>query len=362
MFAPGSFELWRSWYEQHPGEIDGFPKKFHSTTQDRREAKAAHCWICTRIQSWGHPDASIDYAFLRRDDFPQHVVQFYSTDGDNEEDFDFRNLNIWRQNIPDDLFNSAAKSRACSHMGQADMLDLASKWLTVCQDSHQCLAEANCDSYPTRLLDVSVNGTVRLVLTAEEHVSGHYATLSHCCGPEKFLVLEPDTISKFTDGFPLEQIPRTFQEVVQVIKHLKIRYLWIDSYCVIQGDSDDAREDWNREAQKMCSVYTNSHLNIGSAYSENPHGGLFQQRDVKNFLAIGFSNGNLRLSKRNRFTAFVLTTKTCCSRGLVLFPRPFMTWSGVPCLRGHGWFKRLFSALGCSLLQRTSLYGSARKA
>ncbi|KAI0158697.1 heterokaryon incompatibility protein-domain-containing protein [Pestalotiopsis sp. NC0098] len=90
-------------------------------------------------------------------------------------------------------------------------------------------------------------------------------------------------MSKFTDGYPLEEIPRTFQEVVQVIKHLKIRYLWIDSYCIIQGDSEDAREDWNREAQKMCSVYTNSYLNIGSAYSKNPHGGLFQQRDVKRY-------------------------------------------------------------------------------
>lgn len=31
----------------------------------------------------------------------------------------------------------------------------------------------------------------------------------------------------------------------------------------------------------MCSVYTNSYLNIGSAYSESPHGGLFRQRDVE---------------------------------------------------------------------------------
>lgn len=281
MFAPESFELWRSWYEQHPGEIDGFPKKFHSTIQDRLDAMAADCWICTRFQDCCNPpNASIDYAFLRYDDSPQHVVQFYSTDGENEYNFNFRKLNIWRQNMPDDLFDSAAKSRAGSYMGQADTLDLASKWLKVCQDSHQCLGEGNSDLYPSRLLDVSVNGTIRLVLTAEEHVSGQYATLSHCWGQDKFLVLEPDTITKFTDGCPLEEIPRTFQEVIQVIKHLKIRYLWIDSYCIIQGDSEDAREDWNREAQKMCSVYTNSYLNIGSAYSKNPHGGLFRQRDV----------------------------------------------------------------------------------
>lgn len=205
MFAPGSFELWRSWYEQHPGEIDGFPMKFHSTRQDRLDAMAADCWICTRFQRWSQPDASIDYAFLRCDDSPQHVVQFYSTDGENEDNFDFKKLNIWRQNMPDDLFDSAAKSRACSHMGQADTLDLASKWLKTCQDSHQCFADASFDLYPTRLLDVSVDGTIRLVLTAEEHVSGHYATLSHCWGPEKFLVLEPDTISKFMDGCPLEE-------------------------------------------------------------------------------------------------------------------------------------------------------------
>lgn len=283
MFAPGSLELWRSWYEQHPGEVDSFPKKFHSTTQDRLDATAAGCWICTRIQRWKSTDASIDYAFLRCDDSPQHVVRFYSTDGENKEKFGLKKLNIWRQNMPDDLFNSAAKSRASSRLGQADTLDLASKWLEACQDSHQCFAEANSDSYPTRLLDVSVDGTIRLVLTAEEHVSGRYATLSHCWGPEKFLVLGPDTISKFTDGCPLKEIPRTFREAIQVIKHLKIRYLWIDSYCIMQGDSEDAREDWNREAQKMCSVYTNSYLNIGSAHSENPHGGLFQKRNAKQF-------------------------------------------------------------------------------
>lgn len=52
-----------------------------------------------------------------------------------------------------------------------------------------------------------------------------------------------------------------------------MRYLWIDSLCIIQGDADD----WVAEAGKMANVYANSFLNIAAASGKNSRGWLFPE-------------------------------------------------------------------------------------
>jgi len=37
----------------------------------------------------------------------------------------------------------------------------------------------------------------------------------------------------------MEKLPYTFRDAVTIAHHLNIRYLWIDSMCIIQGDRDD---------------------------------------------------------------------------------------------------------------------------
>jgi hypothetical protein len=58
---------------------------------------------------------------------------------------------------------------------------------------------------------------------------------------------------------------------MQVVRRLGVRYLWIDSLCIIQDD-----EDWAREASYMYDVYSNSYLTISATSANDSSYGLFQ--------------------------------------------------------------------------------------
>jgi hypothetical protein len=73
----------------------------------------------------------------------------------------------------------------------------------------------------------------------------------------------------------------TFIEAIRVARWLEIRYVWIESLCIIQ----DSVEDWEIESALMGAVYYNSRLNIAAAASSNSHGGLFRSRTSFNSMA-----------------------------------------------------------------------------
>lgn len=56
---------------------------------------------------------------------------------------------------------------------------------------------------------------------------------------------------------------------------LDIQYIWIDSLCIVQGDSDD----WLRESALMEKVYRNSFLNISATSAETSDDGLYTERN-----------------------------------------------------------------------------------
>lgn len=280
MFAPGSYEYWQSWHNAHNANMfDISHGKMHSSSQqERRSSAAAECWICRKLEE-KNPDlrqykGSLFHIIEQSRSNPSvYKIMFYDEE-DCEESKLYKGsprfVHVQRSDTSTDVFDAAVKSRLCTRTSQDDVLQLALEWLKTCQDSHDCLAQSRDAWYPSRLLDVSCGDSVRLVITADERVSGDYVTLSHCWGSEPFLFMTPDNISKFTNGYPVENLSLTFREAITVTKYLDIKYLWIDSYCIMQGDSRIAREDWSREAEQMHKVYTNSCLNIGCAHSDGP--------------------------------------------------------------------------------------------
>ena len=67
-------------------------------------------------------------------------------------------------------------------------------------------------------------------------------------------------------------LPRTYCNAISVCRALKVRYLWIDSLCIIQ----DSKDDWEREAANMAYVYSNSYLTISADWSTDSNGGCFK--------------------------------------------------------------------------------------
>ncbi|KEZ40426.1 hypothetical protein SAPIO_CDS8300 [Scedosporium apiospermum] len=61
-------------------------------------------------------------------------------------------------------------------------------------------------------------------------------------------------------GIRLGDMPKTFRDAVEICIKLKIKYLWIDSLCIIQNDLDD----WRVEAAKMGQYYRNSYVTVAA--------------------------------------------------------------------------------------------------
>ncbi|TVY14465.1 hypothetical protein LARI1_G009084 [Lachnellula arida] len=144
------------------------------------------------------------------------------------------------------VLDMAQRSLAKTWTGHEDVAMLAASWLSECRGKHAtCNTASSSDWRPSRLIEIS-SDKIRLVLTATENVDKPYATLSHCWGSAEFFVLNSQNIRRFLEGIPMDQIPRTFQETVIMIRNLGIKYLWIDCYCIIQGIDSVAQADWAR--------------------------------------------------------------------------------------------------------------------
>lgn len=177
--------------------------------------------------------------------------------------------------------NLARQSILSSFLGNDYALELARIWMRTCLSEHR-----DCDSrrdhrwHPTRLLDVSGTKT-RLIKTSQEQPTAPYATLSHCWGTEQFPMLTAENLPSFEAGLLPSEFPATFCDAIKVTKELGIRYLWIDSYCIIQSSkSGEHIIDKNAEISTMKQVYTNSILNIGATRASCPKDGLLADRDA----------------------------------------------------------------------------------
>jgi hypothetical protein len=125
---------------------------------------------------------------------------------------------------------------------------------------------------------------------------GFYVTLSHCWGDAQFLCLSPENMGNFKDGIAVASLPQTFQDAIDFARRLgsvptflhrddpsvqlpTVRYIWIDSLCIIQGKSKDARADWLAESANMYDIYNNSYCNISATAASNSKEGLYVRRE-----------------------------------------------------------------------------------
>jgi hypothetical protein len=153
---------------------------------------------------------------------------------------------------------------------------MVSRWLETCQKTHThgCIIagigalpgnalETECVGFPTRILDVGESHASEIRLIDSESMKGQYVTLSHRwpVDPALHFKTTSSTIGERKNGIPIAIMPKTFQDAVTVVRKLGLRYLWIDSLCILQ----DSTEDWERESAVMGQIYHRSTLTIMSA-------------------------------------------------------------------------------------------------
>ncbi|KAJ4157681.1 hypothetical protein NW754_009329 [Fusarium falciforme] len=160
--------------------------------------------------------------------------------------------------------------------GSKGSLDFLKDCLETCRTHHQsCISTSPSVSWlPTRLVQVEQD-SLKLVDSSETAISEPFVSLSHCWGGAEILKLTTGNINVLKHDIPFLELPETFQDAIQVVRSLGIRYIWIDSLCIIQNSD----QDWQKEASTMLEVYKYALFNIAATASTNTFGGLFQERD-----------------------------------------------------------------------------------
>ena len=161
-------------------------------------------------------------------------------------------------------------------------------WVEVCNEKHDFCRKyrrhADMFSLPTRVIDVGPSdSSIDPFLFVSKGHKAHYICLSHCWGGTTSTLIQStkENLETWKDRIPLSVLPNTFLDAVKFTRAMNIRYLWIDSLCIIQNDA----HDWQYEAASMASIYKNSYLTIAAAASKDPFMGCFRPR--KTFALLG---------------------------------------------------------------------------
>jgi hypothetical protein len=79
-----------------------------------------------------------------------------------------------------------------------------------------------------------------------------------------------DSLSERMRGIRFTSSEKTFKELVLVVRMIGIRYLWIDTLCIVQDDV----VDWSIESAKISDIYRNASITLVAAAAKNNTEGL----------------------------------------------------------------------------------------
>lgn len=79
------------------------------------------------------------------------------------------------------------------------------------------------------------------------------------------------------EGVHPSQLTSTFREAINFSRLLGVRYLWIDSLCIVQDRMNPG--DWLQESQHMEKIYAHGYVNISATAASSGNEGLFRQRN-----------------------------------------------------------------------------------
>ena len=299
-----------------PGEDDDSSERYDPNVKrhfglvkDVKE-KALYCPLCRLVLRVLGPNAPDE-----EEGVPLEVIFYWSTDGparnpDVDAPWDrisvVREIGISAERQGGDMcdyfagFNTRlgilandAPIQSKSYLSRVikDQIDfsMVRNWITVCHERHknQCAGvhlELNplkftdaVDEIPSlRMIDVVDN----CITTAPRNCK--YAALSYVWGridPQAILRSLKSNIAQLERPGSLalpeyrDRIPLTIRDAMFVVKELDMRYLWVDSLCIVQDD-DGLHGSKLQSIAKMAVVYGAAALTITAATGVDANAGL----------------------------------------------------------------------------------------
>ena len=179
----------------------------------------------------------------------------------------------------------AAKFTKQSALSEAT-LEQARKWLSSCHSSqgpHRSCPRWQKPFVPTRLIEILEIDRIRL------HISDpgeqlRWAALSYYWGGGQPLTSTKSGLISLMQTIPFGSTSKSLQDAVLVTYKLGIRYLWVDSMCIIQDDVDDVA----REISHMPKIYQKAAVTISAARVASSSQGFLQDYPTPSVLDHSF--------------------------------------------------------------------------
>lgn len=159
--------------------------------------------------------------------------------------------------------------------------DMVKRWMALCRLHHGKACRKNPllrelkRSAPAaevphfRVVDVEMNCLVK------PGAGDRYAALSYVWGRGTFFRTLRSTVDFLEKPGALievrDQIPQTLQDAMEVTRRIGLRYLWVDSLCIVQDDESGDKVD---EIKKMDLVYAAADIVIVAWSSKDAFAGL----------------------------------------------------------------------------------------
>ncbi|KAK0648663.1 hypothetical protein B0T16DRAFT_456125 [Cercophora newfieldiana] len=172
-------------------------------------------------------------------------------------------------------------------------------WISQC-DSHH----TDCNPLPTRpvhpptrLIDVGTKDAplVRLFETQRNARSDSssplapsipykYIALSHPWGVAPHFCTYASTLAQHKQRIPIDgpDFPATFRDAITTTRELGVRYLWIDSICIVQGEDGD----FDTESERMEDVFSSAYCVIAASSARGQRDGFLVGRKERQFLEL----------------------------------------------------------------------------
>ena len=157
------------------------------------------------------------------------------------------------------------------------------KWYDECSLMHEECRQISTPFVPTRLIAISDDPEPKLTLyhSSPTDTNIRYCALSHCWGGADVTKLTTENLTSFQKSIPLSSLPKTFKDAVTITRSLGLRFLWLDSLCIIQ----DSHIDWTRESATMGDVYEAAHVTIAAVGGDNSNRGCFRTYNPLRYVA-----------------------------------------------------------------------------
>ncbi|KAF5575829.1 hypothetical protein FPCIR_12968 [Fusarium pseudocircinatum] len=173
--------------------------------------------------------------------------------------------------------------------GTSKAISRVCDWVTDCNKHPKC--SPGDKLLPYRVVDVGdeIDSPYAKLRETDGHEYGKYISLSYCWGTEPQFTTAKATLEERKRRITISDLSQTHQDVIKLARELRVKYLWIDSICICQGDYDD----WERESAKMLSIYANSYLTVAASKAKDHSEGLFSETTPREYKIIEYKSGDI---------------------------------------------------------------------